>query len=409
MAPKESKAPRTDKAAPGADRTTATDEAAKKARLGGRPRASTAGDISDANFEQPGGTAQDGDVPTTAVDQDMLDDPGYDGGRETVALVVVPSPGAPAASAAAGPSPGDFGEQLSAIQRQLQLLLTTTAAIQQQQRTLEGRLDAAVAPVVSRVDAHEEQLGVFGTTLEDHERRIAALEVRGSGPSAARGEAAHPPPAARPAPAAAAGEAPPTWQPKYIEAKGWCTFEERTTKGLTREQCEAIVASLKQRLAPSIAAQVGELEVRGLRSYAFRVRIRGGLGVVLEVSGVARDLVASGALRLPPGYGALATLRWTVEKSEEERARLAAMLRVLRAAEAVVHKKAAGDEPQWSGVEAKPNWRDNAVELLGLPAGRVVVCTVSLGGALSWEPLGLRALGFDHPGPLLAAGAAGRR
>ena len=146
----------------------------------------------------------------------------------------------------------------------------------------------------------------------------------------------------------------PTFQPSYVEARGWCTFQDRRTKGLTREQCAAIVDSLKTQLAPEVAARVGAMQVRGLRSYTFRIAVSGGEGPCGEVCGVANDLVAAGTLSLPEGYTNRRSLRFGQEKSPEAQAWIGTIVRILRAAETALQTRVAADG-RWAGVTAEPH------------------------------------------------------
>ena len=270
------------------------------------------------------------------------------------------------------------------------------------------------------VTEHGDRLDTHGTQLLGHQARIERLEKQvrdltearatgAEGPAHAAEPASQRPAAtaaaspAQPVPAAAPAADPPAFTPSYVEAKGWCTFQERGTKGYTKPQCATIVDALRAELDGVMAARLGHVQVRGLRNYAFRVPVQGGLVACREVSGIANDLSREGRLQQAAALPAGTTLRWTIERSPDDQLRVANLLRVLRAAEKVVQNKTAGGEAQWAGVSAVPNWRDFAVELLGLPRGAQTVCTIAQGGTHQWNPEGLRVMGFDHPGPFLAS------
>ena len=316
---------------------------------------------------------------------------------------------------------GAAEDPLAAIQRQLAALapiMPTLSGMAQQLATITPQIQElhagyqqlaeTVQDHAARLDHQARQLQAHSDRITELEVRVGALSVGGGGPAQSGGGVPSPARAASPV---GPGEpaAPPPFEPSYVEARGWCSFEDRTTQGLSKAQCAAVADALKGHLDPQIAARMGEAQVRGLKNFTFRVPVRGGLATCLEITGIANDLVKSGRLSLPEAYTDRSALRWAAERSPEAQAKLAALLRILRAAEHAVKAKAGAGEAAWAAATAAPNWRDNAVEVTGGPGGAFTVCEIGPGGTHKWNPEGLTALGFAHPGPFLAAAPSGRR
>lgn len=365
-------------------------------------------------------------------DLDMLD-----GDALASALPPTPEQGASAASSHGGgavaagalsqataadpeiPAEGDMGTQLAAIQRQLaslagllaQLagLVGLEARMGQHLMGVEANLRSHVSEELAPVKA---QLAAHGQTLEEHTELIHALARRvDSLESGAASQATSPPgsPGLSTRPAATA--APPAeFEPAFVEARGWATFETRRTQGLTRAQCQVIVDRLREHLSEEVRQHVGALSVPGYRSYTFRVAVRGGFAVVREVAGVANDLVADGTLSLPEGVAQGSSLRFNAERSPQAQARLQGLLRALRAVEALVARKKAGDDAaDWAEVKAEPNFREATVEVLMRGGARLQVASFALGGSATWNVEGLTFLGVASGPQLLAAAPPERR
>ena len=63
----------------------------------------------------------------------------------------------------------------------------------------------------------------------------------------------------------------PEFQPKFIDIRGWCSYERRTLEGLTRKEAEELVESLKELLDESIREHVRELRPQSARSFSLHV------------------------------------------------------------------------------------------------------------------------------------------
>ena len=61
--------------------------------------------------------------------------------------------------------------------------------------------------------------------------------------------------------------------PLHIEVKGFCTYEERETKGATREQIKAFIDGFKATLPQDERSRIGQPQIRAKRSYKFKVKI----------------------------------------------------------------------------------------------------------------------------------------
>ena len=293
----------------------------------------------------------------------------------------------------------DLSAQLAAIQAQLAGLSSLVGLESRMANTMTSMLAEAVRPLAQQVEAQEARMDQHDVTLGLHASRLDRIEAHALGTASPQPGADAGPRPSESAPTVGGG----VFQPSFVEARGWATFDNRQTHGLTRTQCQAIVGSLKGQLAPEIAQHVGEVQVRGMRNYTFRINVRGGAAVAFEVAGVANDLVAEGSLQLPVGAPNRSALRFATEKSPPALARQASLLRVLRAVEAKV-KALTEQEARWAVAEASPNWRESCVEVLGLPGGKITVASFELGGAICWCSEGLASLGATSGAQLLAAG-----
>ena len=275
-------------------------------------------------------------------------------------------------------------DPLVAIQRQLAALsplvpmVTAMAAQVQELHNGYQRLTNMVAERGDRLDMQAGAIRANQGRIEALEQKVQQLSVAPDVPRPPVAAEAAPAP---PVPAASeVGLAPPGFTPAFVEARGWCKFQDRSTKGLTKAQCSSILATLKTHLDPGVAARVGDVQVRGLRNHVFRFPVQGGAGTCMEVSGVANDLVKVGQVGLPDTYENREALRFSAERSPEDQTKMAAMLRILRAAEKTIADKTAAGEAQWAGITASPNWREHAVELPGFQGGLLVLCAIGQGG-----------------------------
>jgi hypothetical protein len=73
------------------------------------------------------------------------------------------------------------------------------------------------------------------------------------------------------------------FEPTYVELKGFCDYQDRFEKGITRGEAEALVERLKRSVPEALRADIGPLRLRGLRNYSIRVPCSNNC---LEVGGV---------------------------------------------------------------------------------------------------------------------------
>lgn len=390
------------------------------------------GDVSDEDFgeaspaqERASGSGlaarmADGLEPTASIaDTDMDpagEGPAARGGGERAG----PAVGVAPTNAATGLS-GSDAQTLNSLCAQMQAMQSLMQQVAASQQTLMDTT-CAMRPILDQVSTqvvgHSARLEQHGANLRDLQARVGAIEASGiagigATRAAASGTGPHmpaPPSAHAPPPSPDARQRPPEvlhvpaqqFQPSYVEVRGWCSFDARRTAGLTRTECQSVVQQVRAHLAPEVAAHVGDISVRGVRNYAFKVAVRGGANIVAEVAGVANDLVASGTVQLPMGRPDRSMLRFNPERSQEAMDRQGAILRVLRATEGLIARREVEGQAQWAGKQARPNWRDSAVEVLGLPRGRLVVASAALGGDLTWNPEAFQVLGVQGPAALMA-------
>ena len=63
----------------------------------------------------------------------------------------------------------------------------------------------------------------------------------------------------------------PTFEPKYIDIRGWCKYEDRATEGVARAEAIEMVGELKLMLDESIREHVREVRPQSLRSLSIHV------------------------------------------------------------------------------------------------------------------------------------------
>ena len=97
---------------------------------------------------------------------------------------------------------------------------------------------------------------VLDGKVEDHEKRIKDIETKGvSGGGVSQGSGG--------------GE----FIPQHLEVKGFCTFEQRQTKGVSRAMITEFINGFKESLNEVQKTWVGAPVVRSLKSYKFKVKV----------------------------------------------------------------------------------------------------------------------------------------
>ena len=117
---------------------------------------------------------------------------------------------------------------------------------------MKDEIVAKVDSIQKEVQTVKKEVKVIDKKVDDHEKRIKALE---SGGANARGGGRE------------------DFVPHYLEVKGFCTWEERKTKGVTGADIRKFVASFKESLNEEQKGWVGAPEVRGFKMYKFKVKV----------------------------------------------------------------------------------------------------------------------------------------
>ena len=73
------------------------------------------------------------------------------------------------------------------------------------------------------------------------------------------------------APTQAYSQTAPEFQPKFIDIRGWCSYDRRTQEGLTRKEAEELLEGLKELLDEGIREHVRELRPQSARSFSLHV------------------------------------------------------------------------------------------------------------------------------------------
>ena len=84
--------------------------------------------------------------------------------------------------------------------------------------------------------------------------------------------------------------------PSYLEVKGFCSFEEKNTKGISRAVITDFVNKFKEYLDEEKKAWVGVPQIRGLKSFKFKVKVKP--GHAWEIRELWTDFVSQHDVRL---------------------------------------------------------------------------------------------------------------
>jgi hypothetical protein len=109
-------------------------------------------------------------------------------------------------------------------------------------------------------DVKKEMKEVTGR-VDDHEERIKTLE---KGDAGGRGRGG----------AQSGGGGVKSFMPQHLEVKGYCTFEERTDKGATREMIAEFIQKFKDSLiTEEEKGWIGKPQIRAKKMFKFKVKI----------------------------------------------------------------------------------------------------------------------------------------
>lgn len=140
------------------------------------------------------------------------------------------------------------------------------------------------------------------------------------------------------------------WAPGYVELKGYCTFDERKTKGLTRAQALTIQQKLTECLHDSLRGAVRDIQLRGERSYSMRVFISP--SVCEEVRSIWQEKVKANFLADVAIDGDWAGARVVSEPSPQRKTVQTTFGRVISIVRAAAIKKDYTYDAEWD-----PDWR----------------------------------------------------
>ena len=213
------------------------------------------------------------------------------------------------------------------------------------------------------------RLSAVENTVREHEDRILKLEAAASASSRgswATGQASSVSGSAASA-SSRAGSA--EFSPGFIELRGWCTWEERHSKGVRREEeVSPFLVALKEHMPSSYHEMLGPAKLFGARNIKVQIPIKPGMA--WELRGVVMDAIQHGGLTL----GGVAP-RVTVEDSPLGLATKVTLGKLMDGAKALLTEK---KRQGWTVV---PEWKAKAVKLVSEgQAGEYVVAHVSENG-----------------------------
>jgi hypothetical protein len=257
-------------------------------------------------------------------------------------------------------------------------------------------MDEKVAPLLAWRE------GVDGQ-VADHEARLKRLEERpvfSLGPSSAAGGPGR-------------GGSPPSrssWstrgsettnesvehEPKYLEFKGWCSWDERLTKGVEKSAFLDFFAELKTHMPASYSEMLGTPKFFGLRNVKVHVPVR--TGTAGELRGIVRDAITIGNLEL----GGV-TPKVMCEDSPSARARKSAMGRMMDACRSL------GLTRGLAACAVAPDWPGSAVSVGSGGNEPVLVARISPTGQPLVDMEACRAVFGVAGGELERAFVAARR
>ena len=125
------------------------------------------------------------------------------------------------------------------------------SALQALKVMMDTSVQAGVAPIHKKLTEVE-------TIVTSHSQRLDKLEAAAA-PGTASGSSCH--------------TSPGKFVPTHVEIKGFCEWKDRRTAGVTRDEAEALLVKLVDKLPATIRHKVGELEVYGYRSNKIKVNI----------------------------------------------------------------------------------------------------------------------------------------
>ena len=125
------------------------------------------------------------------------------------------------------------------------MLKKLAADFSQANATMTKEIVGKIESVQKEVAVVKKEIIVIDKKVDDHEKRIKALEGGGSSGGTSKG----------------------AFSPNFLEVKGYCTWEDKNTKGVSGNTIRNFVKAFKDSLNEEQRGWVGAPEVRGSKMY----------------------------------------------------------------------------------------------------------------------------------------------
>jgi hypothetical protein len=123
---------------------------------------------------------------------------------------------------------------------------------EQSEKRIVGRLNT----IEEKIEGVKTELKEVDGKVQNHEGRITDLEKKRAGSAGGP-----------------QGGGDGTFVPQHLEVKGFCTCEERQTKGVSRTVIDEFVKKFRESMDEEKRSWVGASVVRSLKSYKFKVKV----------------------------------------------------------------------------------------------------------------------------------------
>jgi hypothetical protein len=120
--------------------------------------------------------------------------------------------------------------------------------------------------------------------------------------------------------------------PKYVEIKGYCSWEERREKGLTRDKAGRLVAELRGHLPEELRGHFGEMQLRNMFNHKIQVSCTPKF--TREIRGCLAEILQKGDIKVND-----AILRVTAERPVKEQVRFQKFGRLMDAVKQLLKDK----------------------------------------------------------------------
>ena len=125
-------------------------------------------------------------------------------------------------------------------------------ASQQLVKEQEQNLTKNLGPMKKDIQDMKQDIGGLKVGQQSLEARVGVLELGGGGGGGSSGEG---------------------WKPSFVEIVGFCKWEDRAAKGVSRTEASALLESLKGLVDPSIQCHVRDLSLRSGQNHIVKVPI----------------------------------------------------------------------------------------------------------------------------------------